>query len=200
MNAPDAPRVVHEVDCRLEEPMTVKFCNVEVPLNQLCPVVIFNEGSTMPVPMDVVPVMTRFCTVVVPLIQLSPVVTFKRFSTVAPDTAREPADTAPVVCTVPDPAFTEEHPTAPAVRAPEPIFSEVPVIAPKEPVPVVWIVPEPELTEEHDTAPAVRAPDPTFNDVPVIAPKEPVPVVCIVPDPEFTEVHVTAPKDPVPVV
>lgn len=78
---------------------------------------------------------------------------------------------------VPDPAFTEEHPTAPAVSAPEPIFKDVPVIAPKEPVPVVWIVPDPEFTDEHDTAPPVTPPEPTFSEVPVIAPNDPVPVV-----------------------
>ena len=108
-----------------------------MPLNQLFPVEMFSEGNTMPVPMVVVPVITKSCTVVVPLIQLFPVVTLIRFKTVAPDTVREPADTAPVVCTVPDPAFTEEPVIAPAVREPEPMFRDVPVIAPKEPVPVV---------------------------------------------------------------
>lgn len=106
-------------------------------MNQLFPVEIFNEGNTMPVPMVVVPVITKSCTVVVPLIQLLPVVTLIRLRTVAPDTVREPAETTPVVCTVPDPAFTEEPVIAPAVREPEPMFRDVPVIAPKEPVPVV---------------------------------------------------------------
>lgn len=54
-------------------------------------------------------VTVRFWSVEVPLIQLCPEVTF-----------REPNRPAPVVCTVPDPAFRD-----------------VPVIAPKEPDPVV---------------------------------------------------------------
>ncbi len=108
-----------------------------MPLNQFPPVEMFSEGNTMPVPMVVVPVITKFCTVVVPFIQLLPVVTLTRLRTVAPDTVKEPPDRAPVVCTVPDPAFTEEPVIAPAVREPVPMFRDVPVIAPKEPVPVV---------------------------------------------------------------
>lgn len=62
-----------------------RVSSVVVPLNQLSPVVMFNEGKTRLLPRDVEPVMTRFCTVVVPFNQLSPVVTFSRFRTVAPD-------------------------------------------------------------------------------------------------------------------
>lgn len=129
--------MVHVRACRLEDPVTVRAWSVDVPLNQLFPVEMFNEGNTMPVPMVVAPVITRFCTVVVPLIQLSPVVMFSRLRTVAPVTVREPPDTLPVVCTAPDPAFTEEAVIAPAVREPEPMFRDVPVMAPNEPVPVV---------------------------------------------------------------
>lgn len=86
------------------------------------------------------------------------------------------------------------------MRAPEPTFKEVPVIAPNDPVPDVCMVPDPEFTEEHDTAPAVKAPDPTFSEVPVIAPKDPLPVVWMVPDPAFNDVLVRAPNEPEPVV
>jgi hypothetical protein len=70
-------------------------------------------------------VTVKFCSVEVPLIQLCPAVTFS-----------EPNKPAPVVCTVPDPAFRE-----------------VPVIAPKDPDPVVWIVPEPAFREVPVIAP-----------------------------------------------
>jgi hypothetical protein len=67
-----------------------RVSSVVVPLNQLSPVVMFNEGKTRLLPREVEPVMTRFCTVVVPFNQLSPVVTFSRLRTVAPDTLNPP--------------------------------------------------------------------------------------------------------------